>query len=851
MVRLEAPADRILLGTIRLETDDGDLLREVAVEGPEVRIDEVPPGPYVVRAHVAGFARAVRAIRVPCDAVTLALVPIARVAGRVVGPNGAPAPARIRIVGSGIWPARVIEADPDGRFVIEDVPAGVYEVEAEHGSLMAEPRRGLTVDPEASVYLSFQLAEGAMVEGVVIDARSGRPVAGAEVTVAAAGLAASPRMVITGPDGRFVVRPFPAGLVSADVRAAGYVPAIAAGCRTGAPCRIALSEGATLRGRVLDIERRPIADAWVEVVGEARDRSPIAVTATTAPMAALLFSAPASSVPVAPPPSPLVGDLAAGLGVTAEVPPIPLASTGVGEVPLAASPAAAAPPSHTTLRTDAFGEFVVTGLPPGRVEVLARAPGFQVGRSARLSVAPGRARDDVELVLRPGASIHARVVDEHGRPADARVEVRLEGDPIPRYLATDARGELVIEDAGGVVLLAVAASGYPLLEEVVDVSRGDDVSRTLRLEAPTRALRARVVDPHGAPVSDALVRLETLRPGTGQPRTLVTDANGEITLSPAPHGSLLVTASHPAYVSAAPVVLTSSERGVAPVAELRLETPLVVASTVLDAWTGAPVAGARAMWTCLETVPCAREVESDDGGALVLRAARAGRYRVEVRAAGYATHVHEVVVRAPRRGTDLELDPMVLTPALTLEGDVVDVLGRVVEGAEVTTQDVGDMGDDRPVATSDDRGHFVLHGLAAGTHRLIVRHGAAGEVRMPLVVRRDRDPAPVVARLPGRADQDAPPDDRAARIVGVAIEVGDGPAGVEVRGLRSPSAVASGLLAGDLVREVDGVEVRDAASASARLRGASLVPALLRIERAGATLHVRIPRELHARSERF
>jgi hypothetical protein len=727
----------------------------------------------------------------------------------------------------------------------------VYEVEAELGALMGEPRRGLTVDPEASVFLTFQLQEGGSVEGTVVDARTGRPIAGAEVTVGAGPLAASPRMTLTGGDGRFAARPFPEGPVSVDVRASGYVPAIATGCRTGAPCRIALAEGASLRGRVVDADARPVVDAWVEVLGEARDRSPIAVTSTATPIASLLFAPtppPTGETTLLPStdPAALAGELTgAGLGVTAEVPPLPLVAAGsAGEVDDPLAPAPVASRSRTTLRTDAFGEFVVTGLPPGRVEVLARAPGFRVGRSARLSVAAGAAREGIEIVLRPGATIHARVLDERGRAADAQIEARVEGDPVPRYVTTDARGEIVLDDVGGAVLLAVASPGHPLLEEIVEVTSGHDVSREIRLEAPTRRLRARVLDPRGDPVSDALVRVETLRPGTGQPRTLVSDANGEIELAPAPHGALLLTASHPAFVSAPPTVASSEERGGTSVAELRLEAPLALSTTVLDAWTGAAIVGASARWACLDAVPCLREVESDEDGHLALWSARAGRYRVEVRAAGYATRAFEITARAPRRGADLELDPFVLTPAMTLEGDVVDRLGLVVEDAEVTTAD-----DDaeRPSTRTDARGHFVLRSLAAGDRTIVVRHPAAGEVRIPLVVRRDRDPAAIVARLPGRADATASDDDLPARVVGVAIDVADVDGAVVVTRTLGPGALGAGLVAGDVVRAVDDIEVRDAAMARRRLEGSPFVPALLRVERGGHTLHLRVPRERHAR----
>jgi protocatechuate 3,4-dioxygenase beta subunit len=851
VVRLEAQAGRALLGTLRLETDDGALVREVEISGAEISVHDVPAGPYVVRAHVAGFARAVRAIRVPSGSVSLTLEPIARVAGQIAGPDGQPASARVRIIGSGIWPARILEAGPDGRFVFEDVPAGVYELEAESGALFAEPRRGLTVAPEASVFVTFHLAEGATLDGRVTDLQTGRPIAGAEVVASAEPLAVSSRAATCDQAGVFQIRPLRPGPISLDVRAPGYVPAIAADCRTGQPCRVELAPGASLRGRVLDADHRPIASAWVEVVGEARDRSPIAVTSVSSAMAALLppaASAEDATTPATPGPAATPGsvDDLGGLGVTAEVPPLPLVPGEIAADPpagamLAASPAASASAPtavlRTSLRTDEQGEFVVTGLPPGRVEVLARAPGFQVGRTARLQLSPGRERGDVDIVLAPGSRVLGRVLDEHGRPADARLEARIDGDPIPRYLETDTRGEFALEDVGGTVLLAVAAEGHPLVERVVRVDR-DETRLDIALEPAARTVRARVVDPHGAPLSGALVRAETLTPGTGQPRTLISDDNGEVELSPAPLADLVLVASHPAFAGTTGIAARDG------LTTLTLHAPLVATTSVLDAWTGAAVTDALVTWTCLGAELCSRETTSDASGVVDLLRARPGRYRVEVRAPGYAPLAEELVVRAPRRGELVELPPLALVPGVTLEGDAVDLLGRVVEGVEISIE--GEELRDRLVAVTDARGHFRLPGIPAGHHELVAQHPSAGTLRQPLECRRDRDPPPAVLRLPARADAAPSSGDRSGSQLGVALLVRSERGAVVVDRVLGDGPRHAGLLPGDELAAIDGEPASSVEDARARLEGPTLVPALLVVRRDGVETPLRVPRERYA-----
>src|SRR5690606_17196096 len=114
---------------------------------------------------------------------------------------------------------------------------------------------------------------------------------------------------------------------------------------------------------------------------------------------------PAELAPIAP----------GALEVTSgPVPPIPLAPTG-GALALAPLP-----PSPSELRasasfvSDADGRFRVTGVPPGRVQVVARRPGFASASTERLYVAAGAAREDLELVLAPAGSLRAAVRDERG-----------------------------------------------------------------------------------------------------------------------------------------------------------------------------------------------------------------------------------------------------------------------------------------------------------------------------------------------------------------------------------------------------------------------------------------------------
>jgi S1-C subfamily serine protease len=164
-------------------------------------------------------------------------------------------------------------------------------------------------------------------------------------------------------------------------------------------------------------------------------------------------------------------------------------------------------------------------------------------------------------------------------------------------------------------------------------------------------------------------------------------------------------------------------------------------------------------------------------------------------------------------------------------------LGQVVAAANLTIE-----GDARSV-TTDTRGHFVLDRLAEGSFVIRAEHPAAGVVSQLIRVRRGRDPASVVLRLPQRYDTEREISTRALRH-GVAAEVADVEDAVHIV-MVAPGARATstGLREGDVLHAVDGVPVEDAEHAVRLLRGADGISAILDLERDGELFRLRIPRE--------
>ncbi|MFO0985046.1 MAG: carboxypeptidase-like regulatory domain-containing protein [Planctomycetota bacterium] len=131
-----------------------------------------------------------------------------------------------------------------------------------------------------------------------------------------------------------------------------------------------------------------------------------------------------------------------------------------------------APPVHTS--SGAGGAFVVEGLPPGSVRLLAGAPGYAV-RTMRTDVVAG-VPTSIEVVLTSGATIRGRTTHPSGAPVPALIYVHdLNADPLLVSIErSDANGAFVVEHVapGSVPLIAQDASGSLSINDTVRVEEG-------------------------------------------------------------------------------------------------------------------------------------------------------------------------------------------------------------------------------------------------------------------------------------------------------------------------------------------------------------------------------------------
>lgn len=805
--------------TIRISKSDTERpwLTQTSDDG-RFTVDTLHEGVHHVVASARGHVSAARVeVETGSAPLEITLERVSLVAGRVIRPDGrAAADASVVIAGSGIWPARRVETNAEGRFRFGDIPPGIYEVRASAGDLVAEPRRGLEVAPGKPAFLTFALREGFALRGIVRDAASGAPIEGAEITVSGQALDVAPRTATSGTDGRFTIRGLTPGAWLVSAFADGYVPINAREHESRAPLELALDPAATLAGVVLDEDGRPLEGATIEVIGDTAERQPIAI-GPEAGFRASVFASHGSPLTVGP----------GALEVTeGPVPPIPLGPTEHALSPL--------PPSTEEIRartgfvSDENGRFRVSGVPPGRVQLIARAPGRAPASTARLYVTAGSERDDLKLVLRPAGRLRGTLEDSRGDPiAKVLVEVRSDREPYPRFTFTSDEGDFEIEDVFGELSVTAMPQGRPPLRSIATVGSGETVEIALVLEGELHNLGGRTIDERGFPIARAQLTVVSLRPDSPFRRTYFAADDGTFTLAELPAPPWRIEASDPDYAPSRLDVARPTDR-----LEVILATGAEIRGSVVDDYTNEPVE-ARVLLLRDDLPPELRETRSGPDGFRFTRVPT-GRWLLRIESEAHLAVEQEVELS--ERG--LDLDAIRLTPAGWLEGTVVDALGAPVRGAKVFLEDGG------PSALTDAAGEFVLRRAPPGVVRVRAEHPAAGEGRStPQRVLVGRETVGVVVRLSERFDPERA-EALPGRRRGVALEVEGRRGRIAIRRVIGGShAERAGLRAGDVLERIDGETPESAAHAARLLRGPMGVAAVLDIRRGERRATLLVERE--------
>ncbi|MCP3136924.1 carboxypeptidase regulatory-like domain-containing protein [Pyxidicoccus xibeiensis] len=616
-----------------------------------------------------------------------------RIRGQVLL-EGRPAPgAEVRLP----YSLHVAVTDGDGRFVLEDISPGSYEVFAERDGLHGYANADLD-ETATDVEITVHLGTLVYVEGLVLD-EAGQPVTGAVVSTYPGEDAPTAEDAITGADGRFRLGPLVPGAHSFSVDADGFLalePEDVEVSASGPPLVFTLERAVVLAGIVIDTEGRPLADVDVEAMKAGRPTRRRRNVRRHLPNhhAPLIFHQGRSAVEEEEPP--------------------PLEE----EVDLS--------DDARSTSSDEDGRFLFELPEPGRY-VITAGGGSHLFTKAEAD-AP---TTEVRLVVRTGAKVEGTVVDARGAPLfQVRITLKLpsDGEDDERLVMSDEQGHFSLEGLppGGHTLQAVLDRGGTLhrTSHAFSVSGAEPVEVSLRLDTG-HSVSGVVVDEHGRPVEAAEVRAYTLqqqpedRDGH-RPSTATTGPDGRFTVDALVEGPCVLSASKNGYTfdepelgkgQARPGVVTRA--GAGDVRLVLLYQGYLRGRVVRE--DGTPVSPFTINQLSFR----------DPGGAFELPMDNPGSMELRFDAPGLTRAVLDVKVP---RGRDLDLGLVRLTRGRQVKGRVVDgVTSQPVARASVQVSIVGEdewMSEHSPLAeaqTSVD-GTFTLPPLEARALVLKVKH---------------------------------------------------------------------------------------------------------------------------------
>jgi hypothetical protein len=372
--------------------------------------------------------------------------------------------------------------------------------------------------------------------------------------------------------------------------------------------------------------------------------------------------------------------------------------------------------------TDAKGRFRLDGLSSGQQTLRARAGGYGSGRQS--AIAPGR---PVDIYLFPGATVSGTVTGP-GNAAVAGAIVRADLDmpryrPVVRPVVTDALGRYEIAglDPGSYRVTARHKDFAPGVVPAVAVDRSGDVRVDVTLDRGAVVVGRLVTgpEPQGVAGRISVQEVDGQRAPDSLREILRAEAgsDGRFRIEAFPAGSLALAVMAPGFASKRVEVQVGPAAREVNLGDVELERGLTIRGRVRE-HAGLPVAGATVVASLARPMPNRTSVRalSEADGSFVLAGLDPGPQRLFASAPGYA-------------GTSRPSEPgaekveMILSPAGSVTGAVVDDGGRPVEAFDINAQPVEEEHAEglilrspgfREVSAPD--GRFVLEDLGEGTY---------------------------------------------------------------------------------------------------------------------------------------
>jgi protocatechuate 3,4-dioxygenase beta subunit len=593
--------------------------------------------------------------------------------------------------GRGAYEKQPFHAE-DGTFVLEDVPAGRWSVEAFAAGYQTGSASGVTVgEGEAAEGVEVRLSRGGLISGKVLEARAGRPILDATVQAQLSGGGQGPMIRMGGEEGeneastdaegRYEIAGLAPGTWTLTASHPDWSEATTSVELKDAPATadIRLGRGGSIGGTVL-AAGRPVAGAQValSLAGDSGFRPGAALSGaeqtalsddggrfrfdrltpgrytlgaslrdeSSAPVEAVLTGDESQEVQL------VLSEGAVVRGLVTGLPDVQLAGVNVS---------AQGREYFATARTAAGGGFELAGVPEGLLTLNARAGDFLSGSrtaSTTVTIAPGQAEAAAEIVFEQGFRVDGRV-SRGGRPVtDAMVSAMPEGGGRrSASTRTDEAGAFALEglDEGRYTIMANSLSGGAPIRRTVDVS-GDT---TVDLEAPPARLAGTVVEAEsGRPLGDVGIRIEEEGAGMRFVNMATTDSSGRFALEDLEPKRYRVSFQKPAYQ------VETRELAAAEESDVRVEMRRGegIALEARDGIFATPLRGlfVRALDASGQAA-FAGSVSLDSEGRGEVPSLKPGAYELRAESSGYAP------ARRPGVTVPSSMISLVLTPGGSLE----------------------------------------------------------------------------------------------------------------------------------------------------------------------------------------
>jgi len=394
-----------------------------------------------------------------------------------------------------------------------------------------------------------------------------------------------------------------------------------------------------------------------------------------------------------------------------------------------------------TVRTDAEGEFELTGLNPGTYRCRVLSSDHTPGANT-IAVSDGLSY--LELRVGRAAKFGGRIVDADDRPV-AGISIRTCSTPA---VTTDRRG---------IFLLGGLEAGK---HEVMVSGRGYVRSRNAPLKIRLRAGRTLTREINVVPTGSLVLRLKPQVKGVAIPTSIIADIRKPDGCAPV-HGDLEsevvdgIATFHDIAPGSFEVAVQNGELGTPTteaivysgrktVADLVLPRVFALRGRAVDE-AGRPLAEAAILaeirhkgrrWPGADDW---RHSTTEADGRFTLQGLPAGVVSIKVGHPDAVSCSEEIQVEA---GASLTRT-FTLKNGLTLAGRAISEDGRPLEGAEVTAKVEEPEEDDKrwradsdgKYAEADRHGRFALRGLRAGRIGLVIRHDDAMALSEEIVLK--------------------------------------------------------------------------------------------------------------------